>query len=171
MKQILLMIFALFSLLVGVDDVSAQRSQRVRGAKSMSSSIDENGDLPKWVKTGLVVLASVATVAVIAATSGLAGPVLIGAGASSLISLGTSVVTQKVVDKKIDWNQVFVDTAIGAVMGAFGGSALSQLGMMFAGGGSGFISSVASDWVKGESIDRESIMNAVDSAVISSLFA
>jgi hypothetical protein len=45
MKQILLMIFALFSLLVGVDDVSAQRSQRVRGAKSMSSNIDENGDL------------------------------------------------------------------------------------------------------------------------------
>lgn len=45
MKQILLMVFALFSLLVGVDDVSAQRSQRVRGAKSMSSSIDENGDL------------------------------------------------------------------------------------------------------------------------------
>ena len=44
--------------------------------------VDENGDLPKWVKTGLVVLSSVATVAVIAATSGLAGPVLIGAGAS-----------------------------------------------------------------------------------------
>ena len=44
MKSILLIVFAMFSLIMGADDVSAQRYKRTRGVKSMSRGIDENGD-------------------------------------------------------------------------------------------------------------------------------
>lgn len=44
MKSILLIVFAMFSLIMGADDVSAQRYKRARGVKTMSRGIDENGD-------------------------------------------------------------------------------------------------------------------------------
>lgn len=49
MKSILLIVFAMFSLIMGVDDVSAQRYKRTRGVKSMSRGIDENGDYVLYI--------------------------------------------------------------------------------------------------------------------------
>jgi hypothetical protein len=49
MKLILLIVFAMFSLIMGADDVSAQRYKRARGVKSMSRGIDENGDYVLYI--------------------------------------------------------------------------------------------------------------------------
>lgn len=49
MKSILLIVFAMFSLIMGADDVSAQRYKRARGVKSMSRGIDENGDYVLYI--------------------------------------------------------------------------------------------------------------------------
>ena len=49
MKSILLIVFAMFSLIMGADDVSAQRYKRTRGVKSMSRGIDENGDYVLYI--------------------------------------------------------------------------------------------------------------------------
>lgn len=49
MKSILLIVFAMFSLIMGADDVSAQRYKRTRGVKSMSRGVDENGDYVLYI--------------------------------------------------------------------------------------------------------------------------
>ena len=49
MKSILLIVFAMFSLIMGADDVSAERYKRARGVKSMSRGIDENGDYVLYI--------------------------------------------------------------------------------------------------------------------------
>jgi hypothetical protein len=49
MKSILLIVFAMFSLIMGADDVSAQRYKRARGVKTMSRGIDENGDYVLYI--------------------------------------------------------------------------------------------------------------------------
>jgi hypothetical protein len=49
MKSILLIVFAMFSLIMGADDVSAQRYKRARRVKSMSRGIDENGDYVLYI--------------------------------------------------------------------------------------------------------------------------
>lgn len=49
MKSILLIVFAMFSLIMGADDVSAQRYKRARAVKSMSRGIDENGDYVLYI--------------------------------------------------------------------------------------------------------------------------
>ena len=49
MNSILLIVFAMFSLIMGADDVSAQRYKRARGVKSMSRGIDENGDYVLYI--------------------------------------------------------------------------------------------------------------------------
>ena len=53
----------------------------------------------------------------------------------------------------INVGQLLVDTAVGGVMGAFGGSALGSWGMAFAGAGTSFVGSIAGDLVAGNSID------------------
>lgn len=55
----------------------------------------------------------------------------------------------------LDMGQLFVDMAVGGVMGAFGGSALSRLGMAFASAGTEFLGSYAGNYVAGESFDFE----------------
>ena len=49
MKSILLIVFAMFSLIMGADDVSTQRYKRARGVKTMSRGIDENGDYVLYI--------------------------------------------------------------------------------------------------------------------------
>lgn len=78
----------------------------------------------------------------------MAGPVIVGAG----VGMGTSVVTQLATTGEVDWNQVVVDGSIGAVMGAFGGSAIGRLGMTLSGGLTGAGGDLASQWISGSEI-------------------
>lgn len=109
-----------------------------------------------WKVVGVVALAVVVVAAVAlitVASGGSAIPVLIGAGIGAGVGFGTSVGMQLVTTGKVDWGQVFIDTAVGGIMGAFGGSAIGQWGMAIAGGAVGFGSSIAGDWVAGREIN------------------
>lgn len=125
---------------------------------------DENGKWPKW-QTLAVFVAAVLIVAAIAivtvVSGGLAAPVLIGAGIGFIIGGVTSAATQYIMnDGKIDWDQAFVDASIGAVMGAFGGSAIGRLGMTFAGGFTGAGGELASQLVAGGQLNIGAIIGA-----------
>ena len=107
---------------------------------------------------GLVALAAaILVVGVIAlvtvATGGTVAPIIMGAGIGMLISGGFSVGTQYFITGKIDWAQVLLDTSIGGIMGAFGGSAIGQLGMTAASFGVEFAGSLAGDWIAGDGLD------------------
>ena len=132
---------------------------------------DDTGHMPEWLKTAIVVAAGVAVVAAVAAitvlTGGTAAPVLVGA-ALGVASSGISSAVMQIADTgSIDISKLFIDMTVGGVLGAFGGSAISRLGMTIAGGATGFASSVAEDWVKGRAINIES---ALYSATIGALF-
>ncbi len=70
-----------------------------------------------------------------------------------MTSAGISAGMQLATTGTIDVGQLLVDTAVGGVMGAFGGSALGIWGMAFAGAGTSFVGSIAGDLVAGNSID------------------
>jgi len=108
-----------------------------------------------WKGVAVVAVAAVVVVAVAAvtaATGGSAVLVFIGAGLSALTSAGTSILVQGTTTGTVDLAQVFVDAAVGAVMGAFGGSNIGIIGSTIAGGVTNFAGSVASDIVAGEDI-------------------
>ena len=123
---------------------------------------DENGNWPKWLTVVLIAVAIVTVIAVVTFFSGgLMAPVFIGAGLGALTGFGTSVATQYIMnDGKIDWDQAFVDASIGAVMGAFGGSAIGRLGMTFAGGFTGAGGELASQLVAGGQLNIGAIIGA-----------
>ena len=133
---------------------------------------DSSGHMPEWVKTGLVVLAGAiiiaAVVALTVASGGTAAPVLIGAALGATASGVSSAAMQMLENGKIDVAQLIIDITVGGVMGAFGGSTIGRIGMTLAGGGTGFASSIADNWVHGEEID---IMAALGSAAIGAVFA
>ena len=62
-------------------------------------------------------------------------PILIGAGIGALTSAGISAGMQLATTGTIKVGQLLVDTAVGGVIWAFGGSALGVIGMGFAGAG------------------------------------
>ena len=133
---------------------------------------DPSGHMPEWLKTGLVILTGVIVIAGVVAltmiSGGTAAPVLIGAGLGAVAG-GVSSATMQLLDSgTIDISKLFIDITVGGVMGAFGGSTLSQLGMMATGGGTGFVSSIADNWVHGEEID---VVSALGNAFISAFFA
>ena len=89
------------------------------------------------------------------------GPVLISAGIGFIIGGLTSIATQIVAnDGIVDWSQVLVDASIGAIMGAFGGSAIGRLGMTFAGGFTGAGGELASQLVSGGPVNIGAIIGA-----------
>lgn len=115
---------------------------------------DSSGHMPEWVKTGLVVLAGAiiiaAVVALTVASGGTAAPVLIGAALGATAGGVSSAAMQMLENGKIDVAQLIIDITVGGVMGAFGGSTIGRIGMTLAGGGTGFASSIADNWVHGE---------------------
>ena len=133
---------------------------------------DPSGNIPRWLKTGLVVLAGIAVIAgitaVTLASGGLAAPVLFGAGLGTLLSGGVSAAMQFISTGSINWDKVIIDATVGGVMGAFGASAISQYGMSIAGATTGFVSSIAEDWVEGSQLD---LIGALYSALLGGLFA
>ena len=117
---------------------------------------DPNGTWA-WLRAlpvmAVAVLAVAAIAAVTVATGGSALPVVVGAavgaGTNAVVSAGTQMLTTG----SIDVSQLLVDTSIGSVSGAFGGSALGTVGMTIAGGVTDFAGSVAGDWVAGDNIN------------------
>ena len=123
-----------------------------------------------WRTLAVVAIAVVAVVAIAAitvATGGSALPVFVGAGIGAATSFGISAITQLATTGTIDLGQLFVDMAVGGVMGAFGGSALGIIGMGVAGGVTGFAGSVATDFVAGEKINW---VSAIVSGVVGAAF-
>ena len=133
---------------------------------------DEMGNMPKWLKTGLVVFAGIAVIASVAAitvlTGGTATPVLVGAALGALNSGVSSAIVQISCNKSLDINKLLVDITFGGVMGAFGGSTLSQVGMTIAGGATGAASSMVEDWIQGEEID---LVKALGNGFLGAMFA
>ena len=122
---------------------------------------------------GLVALAAaIVIVGVVAlvtvATGGTAMPVVIGAIAGGVISGTVSIGTQYLTTGSVNWEQFLLDISIGGVLGAFGGSAIGQLGMTAASFGVEFAGSLASDWIAGESLD---FLGAFTTAVFAAGFA
>ena len=151
---------------ISQDDVSYLDPEHINGLNLfaycgnnpvMGYDPDGTWDWGKFWKTFAVVAAAVVAIAIIAtvtvATGGTALPVLVGAGIGALTSCGMSIITQLGSTGTIDIGQLFVDIAIGSVMGAFGGSAIGVVGMTIAGGATGFVGSVVNDWVAGENIN------------------
>jgi len=122
---------------------------------------DENGKWPNWLTVVLVAAAIVIVIATVTVLSGgLAGPVFAGALIGAVIGGGTSAATQYITTGKINLEQVFIDASIGAVMGAFGGSAIGRLGMTFAGGFTGAGGELASQLVAGGQLNIGAIIGA-----------
>ncbi len=134
--------------------------------------VDPEGHMPQWMKTALVVVAGAAVIAGIAGitvlTGGTVAPVLVGAALGAASSGISSAVMQLADSKKISISELLVDMTVGGIMGAFGGSTIGKLGMTIAGGTTGFVSSIAMDWVEGEEID---LASAFESAIVGSLFS
>ena len=133
--------------------------------------VDENGN--SWWDSfwkGLVAVAvAVVVVAVVAAitvaTGGAAAPVLIGAAIGFGVNFGSSALTQFINTGTVGWGQALLSGAIGGVLGAFGGTAIGQLGMTGVTFGVEFVGSYASDWIAGTGFDfREAFSTAVFSA-------
>ncbi len=116
------------------------------------ASIDWDGI---WVGVAAVAIAIVvvATVAAITvASGGTALPVIVGALIGAGVGGGISAGLQYATTGSINIGQVLLDASVGGVMGAFGGSAISRLGMTLAGCGTGFMSSIGSDMISGNDI-------------------
>ena len=135
--------------------------------------IDPNGTW-SWEKVWkTVAVAAVAVVAVAAiaaitvATGGTATPIIVGATVGALISGGTSVAVQYATTGSVDFAQVVVDASFGMVMSAFGGSNIGQIGMTIAGATTGFMGSLANDFVSGGDINWGA---AIASSVTSGFF-
>ena len=103
------------------------------------------------VAVGIVAVAAVA--AITALSGGSLGAVLIGAGVGALVSGGISAGVQFATTGTVNFGQVLVDAVVGGVLGAFGGSAIGQVGMTIAGGLTSAAGSVAGDWVAGEKVN------------------
>ena len=101
----------------------------------------------------LAVVAVAAIAAITVATGGAATPVIAGAVIGAGISGASSAVSQLATTGTIDAGQLIVDMSIGAVSGAFGGSAIGVGGMTVASFATGAAGSLASDWVAEEELD------------------
>ena len=140
------------------DTVNTAVSVVAGAATGMAGAfVDALSGMVDWVdnniETIVAVVVVVALVAVTIATAGAASPILLGAMIGASIGGATSVATQLIFTGTVDLKQFFVDVAVGAALGAIGGSALGKTAMTLAGAGIGFGSSIASDVVAGRSID------------------
>jgi hypothetical protein len=133
---------------------------------------DISGYISESLKNGLIAIGiAVLVVAVIAvvtvASGGLATPVLVGAALGAFTGGTISAGMQYATTGSVDIGQVMLSASVGAIMGGFSGSALSQVGMTIAGATTGFGSSVGSDLISGDSIHWG---RAVFSSVASGFF-
>ena len=103
------------------------------------------------VAVGIVAVAAVA--AITALSGGSAFAVIGGALIGAVVSFGTSAGVQWATTGTMDVGRLLVDTVVGGVLGAFGGSAIGQVGMAIAGGLTSAAGSVAGDWVAGEKVN------------------
>ncbi|HIZ63611.1 MAG TPA: RHS repeat-associated core domain-containing protein [Firmicutes bacterium] len=163
---------------ITIDDISYIDPETINGLNLYAycgnnpvMRVDENGN--SWWDSfwkGLVAVAvAVVVVAVVAAitvaTGGAAAPVLIGAAIGFGVNFGSSALTQFINTGTVDWGQALLSGAIGGVLGAFGGTAIGQLGMTGVTFGVEFVGSYASDWIAGTGFDfREAFSAAVFSA-------
>jgi RHS repeat-associated protein len=70
--------------------------------------------------------------------------IIAGAGIGFLVSGISSIVTQVVLDRKVNWKETFVDTVGGAIKGGIAGSGIGIVGGVLATGATGAATSVAS---------------------------
>ena len=161
---------------ITIDDISYIDPETINGLNLYAycgnnpvMRVDENGN--SWwdsfwkglVAVAVVVVAVVAAITV--ATGGAAAPVLIGAAIGFGVNFGSSALTQFINTGTVDWGQALLSGAIGGVLGAFGGTAIGQLGMTGVTFGVEFVGSYASDWIAGTGFDfREAFSTAVFSA-------
>ena len=122
-------------------------------------NVDPDGTW-SWAKVfktmAVVAICAVAVAAVAlvtAATCGSATAVLVGAGIGAFSSIVSSAITQAATTGTVDIARLFVDGMVGAVTGAFGASPIGRWGLAVANGVTGFLGSVASDYVAGDEID------------------
>ena len=108
----------------------------------------------------LAVVAVAAVAAITVATGGSAAPVIMGAVIGAGISGASSAVSQFATTGNVQWEQVLVDASLGAVSGAFGGSAIGVGGMTVASFATGAAGSLASDWVAEEELDFKAALTA-----------
>ena len=108
----------------------------------------------------LAVVAVAAVAAITVATGGSAAPVIMGAVIGAGISGASSAASQLATTGTIDAGQLIVDMSIGAVSGAFGGSAIGVGGMTVASFATGAAGNLASDWVAEEELDFKAALTA-----------
>ena len=101
----------------------------------------DDGDV-NWLQAGVEGLFAVAST-----TLAYTGIGLIGS-----IAAGVSAGGQYLTTGSINIGQLLTDMSVGAVSGAFGGTALGHGGMFLSGFGTGFAGSIAGDLVKTDSI-------------------
>lgn len=113
---------------------------------------------------GALVVAGIAAVTVI--SGGTAAPVIVGALVGAAVSGGVSAGCQLATTGTIDVGRLLTDVAVGAVSGAFGGSALGTFGMTVSGTITGFGGSIVGDLVETGSFNGINWGAAIGSAAL-----
>ena len=140
--------------------------------------VDPDGHMPEWldcnweqIRRAVIVIgaAALAVTAVAVATYVSGGsiiPVLVGAAVGAGTAIGVSAGCQFLSTGRINIGKLLVDTAVGAVSGAFGGTALNNMGMFYSGFGTGFLGSIAEDLVETGSFTNIRIGAAICSGIL-----
>ena len=120
---------------------------------------DPSGHSPEWLKTGIVIGASVLSVALIALTCGAATPILVGAVTGGISSAAFSILGQDAFNNgKINWNTVIVDAYVGMALGAIGASNIGRTGLALSNFSVESIGSLANDFVNGHDVNVENLV-------------
>ena len=92
--------------------------------------------------------------------------IIAGAIIGGVVSFTSSIVTQVILDRKVNWKETFVDTVGGAIKGGIAGSGIGIVGGVLATGATGAATSVASqiyaDDKKMNEVDWRSVVIALE---------
>ena len=131
---------------------------------------DGSGHMPEWLKVGIVVCASILSVAVIAITCGAVTPILVGTAVGGVSSAAFSILGQAVFNEgKINWNTVIVDACVGMVLGAIGASNIGRTGLAISNFAVETIGSITNDFVNGYDLGVEKLLVTIIFAGFSSI--